>query len=131
MVPVPVEYADEMRKFVLGLSVRASLASWPEGALEEYVAELSESEAEIVHIVNRSAAVGRPCPRVDLATEVGLGLDELEPQVQAMAERAWSNGMPALVLVNADEASGGLTYTIPTSLVARVYAALALRDQVG
>jgi hypothetical protein len=135
-----MEHVDELTKYVLGLSLRASLTNWAEGALETFVAELSDDEAELVRAVNRHVGAGQLCPRVELAAELGLSIDAVAFRVQEMADRAWGAGLPALVLVDHGALSrpgseGDLiTYSIPLPLVARVYAALDARvspDQPG
>lgn len=128
MVPVPVEHADELRRYVLGLSLRSSLTVWEEGKVESYVAGLSDEHAAVLRVVNGFVGDGRTCARVDLATELGVNLEELDVRVQGMSELAWTVDLPGLVLI--DERPGdGVVYTVPIPLLGRISQALEARAQ--
>lgn len=106
MVPVPQECVKEFQEFVLGLSVRAQLTTWPEGLLEKFVSELTPTEAALVTKVAQYTASTGFCPRAELAADMDRSIEEVAEMVQDMANRAWADSLPALVMASPDPRGG-------------------------
>lgn len=123
MVPVPQECVKEFQEFVLGLSVRAQLTTWPEGLVEKFVSGLSPTEAALVTKVAQYTATTGFCARADLAADMDRSIDEVAEMVQDMANRAWADGLPALVMASPDPRGGAeaIAYSVAPSVISRIH----------
>ncbi len=123
MVPVPQECVKEFQEFVLGLSVRAQLTTWPEGLLEKFVSELTPTEAALVTKVAQYTASTGFCPRAELAADMDRSIEEVAEMVQDMANRAWADSLPALVMASPDPRGGtdAIAYSVAPSVIIRIH----------